>query len=112
MLTNYYPGMPAHFGEAVGRVTGPVEGCAEGYVNGVLMPARVYWRTPHGTVIKTGIAHLKEMTVDGMERLLDHEASLASAIIAASEAGLPSSATEPATSATVGTTGTPKEEQH
>lgn len=69
-------GYPVMLGEAVGRIIGYDENGSWGNVNGIDLFSLPKMGTPHGTVIKTGLAHLREITPEGLEKLQEYEQEL------------------------------------
>lgn len=76
MLENYDVGTPCMLGEAVVRISGDSPNGTYAEMEGKKVCSIVMVRTPHGTVIETGIFHLNEITKEGMKRLLDYEQEL------------------------------------
>jgi hypothetical protein len=72
-IKNYEMGMPCMFGETVGRIVGESDKGSWGIINDIEMHSIPLFATPHGTIIKTGVLHLSEMTDEGMERLMEYE---------------------------------------
>ena len=66
-------GHPCMMGEVVGRIVGHCDDGSKGDVNGIEMHSIVEFSSPHGTIFKTGVFHLSEMTDKGMEQLKDYE---------------------------------------
>lgn len=72
-IKNYYKGMPCMLGEVVGKLVGESNEGSWGIINGVDMFSIPLFSTPHGTVIKTGVLKLSDITEDGMNRIIELE---------------------------------------
>jgi hypothetical protein len=73
MLKDYYKGLPCMLGETVGRIVGESDKGSWGKINGVEMFSMPLFSTPHGTIIKTGIMHLSNITDEGLKKLSEYE---------------------------------------
>ncbi len=69
-------GYPCMFGEAVVRIIGESGEGSWGEINGKQYYSVPLVASPHGTIIKTGIFYLTEITEEGMGRLLAYEKEL------------------------------------
>lgn len=72
-IKTYEKGMPCMLGEVVGRIIGESDKGSWGYINDIKMPSIVLLATPHGSIIKTGVLYLSEITDEGMKKLLEFE---------------------------------------
>jgi len=72
-LKEYKNGLPCMFGDVVGRIVGEGDGGSWGLINDVEIYSIPLFGTPHGSIIKTGVLYLSEMSDDGMVKLLEFE---------------------------------------
>lgn len=73
MIKEYKKGLPCMMGEVVGRIVGESEEGSWGEINGIEFFSMPLFSTPHGTIIKTGVMYLSEITDEGIDKLLKHE---------------------------------------
>ncbi len=76
LIEEYKLGLPCMLGESVGRIVGESEIGSWGVINGKKYFSVPEFATPHGTVIKTGLFSLQDISEEGMKRLELHEAEL------------------------------------
>ena len=76
MISKYEKGYPCTLNGAVGRLVGESDGGSWGEINGIRVYSIPLFSTPHGTVLRTGVYHLNNITEDEMKRLLGHEEEL------------------------------------
>jgi hypothetical protein len=72
-IDEYYNGLPCMLGEVVGKIVGESGEGSWGQINGSEMYSIPLFATPHGTIIKTGVAKLSKITDEGLAKLLEHE---------------------------------------
>lgn len=77
-IKEYRHGLPCMLGEVVGKIVGESDDGSWGEVNGVKMYSIVLFATPHGSVIKTGVRKLSEITEEGLKKLEGYEDELKS----------------------------------
>lgn len=75
-IDNYYHGLPCMLGDIVGKIIGESEEGSWNETNGIKMYSIPLFATPHGTIIKTGVAHLSKITDEGLEKLIKYEREL------------------------------------
>ena len=75
-IKNYTRGYACMLGEVIGRIVGESEDGSWGNINGVDMYSIPLFATPHGTVIKTGVLYLSEITPEAKEQLIAWEKEL------------------------------------
>ena len=73
MINNYYKGKPCDLNGVFGKIVGESEAGSWGEINGEKMWSIPLFCTPHGTVIKTGVAYLDEITPSGLQQLEELE---------------------------------------
>lgn len=72
-IKKYSTGLSCMLGEAVGKIVGESEEGSWGKINGENFFSIPLFCTPHGTVIKTGVFYLSEITKEGLKRLEQYE---------------------------------------
>lgn len=72
ILERYELGLPCVLFGSPGRIVGAGE--EWGDVNGMKYPVMVTFATPSGITVETGFFHLREITGEQLERLLEQEA--------------------------------------
>lgn len=72
ILERYELGLPCMMFGAVGRLIAAGE--EWGNINGTEYPLSVTFVTPSGITVETGFFHLREITGEQLERLLEQEA--------------------------------------
>jgi len=75
-IQKYEIGYPCMFGEVVVRIVGESGEGSWGEINGKQYYSTPLVATPHGTIFKVGVMLLKEITEDGMAKLLGYEEEL------------------------------------
>ncbi len=72
-IKKYELGYPCMWGEVIGRIVGESPDGSWGQFNGEKMFSIPFFATPHGSLTKLGIAHLREITEDGLIKLKELE---------------------------------------
>lgn len=72
-IKKYERGYPCMLGEVVGRIVGESDEGSWGQINGLPFYSVPLFSSPHGTIVKTGVLHLTEITEEGMKKLIGFE---------------------------------------
>ena len=75
-IKEYYKGLPCMLGEGVGRIVGESGEGGWGEIGGVMMYSIPMFCSPHGTMIRTGVMKLSQITEDGLKKLKGYEDEL------------------------------------
>lgn len=75
-IKKYEIGLPCMLDEVVGRIVAESGDGSWGEINGQNMYSMPLFATPHGTVFKTGVLKLSQITSDGLEKLREYDKEL------------------------------------
>ena len=75
-IKKYEIGMACMLGKVVGRIVEESNEGSWGNINGQKMFSIILFSTPHGSILKTGILHLSEITKSGLKKLKMYEKEL------------------------------------